>query len=167
MSEPRPEEIFDFGLRVAWYLCGCAAKSTTYDLRSRAVYVVDDILRGTLTLEDSPAEGRNWVVQLIEELRQKDDERSIQRLRMIAQLRGHCDPSQSDEEGAKQLLEAIERDGMDKALNTEHDESQYRMRVAEAQNVAKCIRKSEIARLRAEGMPEEWIDGWKIKEFLE
>ena len=23
MSEPRPEEIFDFGLRVAWRICGC------------------------------------------------------------------------------------------------------------------------------------------------
>ena len=139
---PSPHEIFEFAIRVAWHVC-----SREMDADSRNFFllwmisttsdVLSDLVRGDLTLEDSPADSRGRDAEYIERLRQRTDEPS------------------------KHLLKRIERDGIEKVFDVE---GCFRRMVANDRHLAKCVMKSEF---RDMNVPKEWIESWGLDKFLD
>ena len=79
---PSHIDLFKFGLRVAWNVCGCD-KSGTLRKFSDAFRVMGDIAKGKATLHDSPAECRNDLAAAAKWFQQQDDETSKGHLEFI------------------------------------------------------------------------------------
>jgi hypothetical protein len=158
---PPPYKFFNLGIRVAFHVCG--REFSPRGLLETS-HVLEDILRGNLTLEDSPAEIRNDIALGIERLRHQDDGESKKALASMAEFHGLRRPGQSDDEAAKGLLDRVDRDGIEKFLDAENEEGNYRRRVAQDQSLAKCIMKSEIEDWN---VPKEWVKAWGLDKFLE
>lgn len=137
---PTPWDFFDLGLRVAWHLCGCESRPDIDEARfSRASRVVDEILRGSLILHNSPADLHKGLGDLVKWLQQQGDETS------------------------KRLLQRIEQEGIERVFPPEEAERCCRRDIAKDQVLAKQLVKSFLTEL---DVPREWAKHFGLEEFL-